>query len=585
MKAFLVALLALSTQAQAAVSPWVFGADGKSTNLQTGISLPQSTTPSNDPVTGRDYLYFKSDDNLYILNHAGLETMVGSGGGGGSGTVTSVGLTAPAWLTVGGSPVTTSGTLALTGTSETQNLFLASPNGSSGALTPRAIVSADVPTLNQNTTGTAGNGDFYLSSSTGVYGGTNSTLTFTGVDNTVRGVSAGNAVGSGTDNTFEGYKAGILLTGSNNTIFGSKTALTSAAASDVLMVGYFTDVNSALTTDSNLIAIGDSMVLAHSSVTGDVLIGHGITQNAGSTNSVTIGASASDTATTGNNVTIGKSTGSTKSGCTVVGQGAACQGVDATAVGNSSAVTANFAVAYGYNTLASGSNALVIGASATTNKASNIVIGANLTGSAFASSIVLGTSTSGQLDPTTAANQLSIGTPDVPINDVYLGRGAKGDGTTPSGSVNVSATVGANIVGGPLTIRPGNGTGTGGSGAIIFQVAPVAGTSSTANTMATAWQISNKGGLNASTAQGTLTGSAGTAVCSQPFQGATYKKVICFLAGYTDTATLSYTYPTAFTNTPYVYGLSAGVTAASATTTAVTFTSTLLSGFVFMEGT
>lgn len=38
----------------------------------------------------------------------------GGGGGGGSGTVTSVALTAPAFLTVAGSPVTTSGTLALT---------------------------------------------------------------------------------------------------------------------------------------------------------------------------------------------------------------------------------------------------------------------------------------------------------------------------------------------------------------------------------------------------------------------------------------------------------------------------------------
>lgn len=78
-----------------------------------------------------------------------------TGGGGGSGTVTSVALTAPSWLTVGGSPITTSGTLALTGTSQAANLFLASPNGSSGAMTPRAIVSADIPTLNQNTTGTA----------------------------------------------------------------------------------------------------------------------------------------------------------------------------------------------------------------------------------------------------------------------------------------------------------------------------------------------------------------------------------------------------------------------------------------------
>ena len=75
----------------------------------------------------------------------------------GSGTVTSVALTVPAWLTVAGSPVTTSGTLAVTSVSQTANFFLAAPNGSAGVMTPRAIVSADIPTLNQNTTGTASN--------------------------------------------------------------------------------------------------------------------------------------------------------------------------------------------------------------------------------------------------------------------------------------------------------------------------------------------------------------------------------------------------------------------------------------------
>jgi hypothetical protein len=41
--------------------------------------------------------------------------------------------------------------------SKTANNILAAPNGSSGVPTFRAIVSADIPTLNQNTTGTASN--------------------------------------------------------------------------------------------------------------------------------------------------------------------------------------------------------------------------------------------------------------------------------------------------------------------------------------------------------------------------------------------------------------------------------------------
>jgi hypothetical protein len=83
---------------------------------------------------------------------------------GGSGTVTSVGGTGTvSGLTLTGT-VTVSGNLTLGGTlsvvpanfaSQTANTFLAAPNGSAGGPTFRTIVAADVPTLNQNTTGSA----------------------------------------------------------------------------------------------------------------------------------------------------------------------------------------------------------------------------------------------------------------------------------------------------------------------------------------------------------------------------------------------------------------------------------------------
>jgi hypothetical protein len=77
---------------------------------------------------------------------------------GGSGTVTSVGLSLPTSVfTVSGSPVTTSGTLTGSFTSQSANTFFAAPNGSAGTPVFRLIVPADIPTLNQNTTGTAGN--------------------------------------------------------------------------------------------------------------------------------------------------------------------------------------------------------------------------------------------------------------------------------------------------------------------------------------------------------------------------------------------------------------------------------------------
>jgi len=75
--------------------------------------------------------------------------------GTGSGTVTSVGLTLPNIFTVTNSPVTGSGTLTGTMTSQAQATFFAGPTGSAGVPAFRTIAVSDVPTLNQNTTGTA----------------------------------------------------------------------------------------------------------------------------------------------------------------------------------------------------------------------------------------------------------------------------------------------------------------------------------------------------------------------------------------------------------------------------------------------
>lgn len=83
-----------------------------------------------------------------------------------TGTVTSVsGTGTVSGLTLTGT-VTTTGNLTLGGTlsvtpsnfaSQTANTFLAAPNGTAGVPSFRAIVAADIPTLNQNTTGTAAN--------------------------------------------------------------------------------------------------------------------------------------------------------------------------------------------------------------------------------------------------------------------------------------------------------------------------------------------------------------------------------------------------------------------------------------------
>lgn len=62
------------------------------------------------------------------------------------GTVTSVGLSAPAILTVGSSPVTTSGTISLTLATQTANTIWAGPTtGAAAQPTFRAMVNADLP--------------------------------------------------------------------------------------------------------------------------------------------------------------------------------------------------------------------------------------------------------------------------------------------------------------------------------------------------------------------------------------------------------------------------------------------------------
>lgn len=109
-------------------------------------------------VTDGQLLIGKTSDNtlnlatltagtgISVTNGAGSITIAATGG---AGTVTSVGLSTDAsWLTVGSTPVTSSGTITLNKTTGlTANQVLATPDGSTGVVGLRALVSADLPTV------------------------------------------------------------------------------------------------------------------------------------------------------------------------------------------------------------------------------------------------------------------------------------------------------------------------------------------------------------------------------------------------------------------------------------------------------
>lgn len=177
---------------------------------------------------------FNADNTVSSLDAAAFRTAIGAGTSSTTGTVTSVGGTGTvSGLTLSGT-VTTSGNLTLGGTlavtpsnfaSQTANTILAAPNGSAGVPTFRAIVAADIPTLNQNTTGTAANvtGTVAIAN-----GGTGATTRQNAMDALAGSVTSGQYLrGNGTDVVMSAIQAADVPTLNQNT---TGTAAVSTAA-------------------------------------------------------------------------------------------------------------------------------------------------------------------------------------------------------------------------------------------------------------------------------------------------------------------------------------------------------------------
>ncbi len=173
---------------------------GTASNLSGTPALPNGTTATTQTVgdnsakiaTDAFVLANSSAGGVSSINSStGAFTFTGAGvgctgttctfSGTGSG-IGSITWALPSWLAASPTTISATGTQTFSAaTGQTANEFLATPNGTTGAVGLRTIVSADIPTLNQNTTGTASN----LSGTPALPNGTTATTQTVG-DNTTK---------------------------------------------------------------------------------------------------------------------------------------------------------------------------------------------------------------------------------------------------------------------------------------------------------------------------------------------------------------------------------------------------------------
>lgn len=131
--------------------PTIYAASSSDAATPTAISNP--TTSDNNgnysfAAPDGTYAVVISGASVPTLTKANVKLVSAAATGAGSGSVTSVALSAPAAVfTVGGSPVTTAGTLTLGLQTQIAHLFWCGPSaGIPATPTFRAIVNADLPT-------------------------------------------------------------------------------------------------------------------------------------------------------------------------------------------------------------------------------------------------------------------------------------------------------------------------------------------------------------------------------------------------------------------------------------------------------
>ena len=119
----------------------------------SGGAVATSALPNPIATDGNGHYFFYTTPALYTIQiYSGQiaqqvypDQHINGAPGAGSGTVTSVAATVPSWLSVAGSPIVASGTLAITAaTGQTSHLVIGSC-GAATTFTPCSLVEADLP--------------------------------------------------------------------------------------------------------------------------------------------------------------------------------------------------------------------------------------------------------------------------------------------------------------------------------------------------------------------------------------------------------------------------------------------------------
>jgi len=154
---------------------------------------------------------------ISVTNGAGSITIAATN----NGTVTSVTGTSPVASSGGATPAisleASYGDTQNPYASKTANFVLAAPNGSAGVPTFRAVVAADIPTLNQNTTGTAGNVTGTVAIANGGTGQTTANTAFNALAPSQAANTGKYLTTDGTNTSWATVSSGTSVTLSNDT--------------------------------------------------------------------------------------------------------------------------------------------------------------------------------------------------------------------------------------------------------------------------------------------------------------------------------------------------------------------------------